>query len=444
MALIGFQNLAQSRRSVAWVDMDDLLELISLSLPSRPRYCLCLLSCSLFIAATPLNALAKETPVPPNSVSPEVSMRRGEIQTVEASLAKIADRGAALFFLARRYAQLGDLDKALSLLKECIALDQGFDPGELPQFEVLRANSEFQAMVEEVRRRYPPIHQAHVAFTVSENDLFPEGLGVDPKLHVLYMGSVKQKIIKISEDGKASDFVTPGAYRFPELNGIKVDPKDHGLWVASADDHNSELLRFDSQGKLLGHFPPPAGGRHALNDLVLHGSDEVYVTDTWSNKVYRFDSTKNTFTPLSFHRPVLYPNGIALSDNGRFLYVADILGVILVDLANNRTREVDPGEHSTLAGIDGLYWYKGSLVGVQYGNGPYRVARWRLSPDGLKVVSTGVFEYRTPLISFPTTGAILGGKFYFIANTGIDNYKDGKVVDPSKLAPINIAVVALE
>ena len=198
-------------------------------------------------------------------------MRRGEIQKVEASLAKIADRGAALFFLARRYAQLGDLDKALSLLKECIALDQGFDPSELPQFEALRANSEFQAMVEEVRRRYPQIHQAHVAFTVSENDLFPEGLGVDPELHILYMGSVKQKIIKISEDGKASDFVTPGAYRFPELNGIKVDPKDHGLWVASADDHNSELLRFDSQGKLLGHFPPPAGGRHALNDLVLHG-----------------------------------------------------------------------------------------------------------------------------------------------------------------------------
>jgi len=34
-------------------------------------------------------------------------------------------------------------------------------------------------------------------------------------------------------------------------------------------------------------------------------SDEVYVTDTWAHEVYRFDSTKNTFTPLSFHRPVL-------------------------------------------------------------------------------------------------------------------------------------------
>ncbi len=81
---------------------------------------------------------------------------------------------------------------------------------------------------------------------------------------------------------------------------------------------------------------------------------------------------------------------------------------------------------------------------MQYGNGLYRVARWRLSPDGLKVISTDVFGYRTPLISFPSTGATFGGKFYFIANTGIANYKDRKVVDPSKLEPINIAVVTLE
>ena len=105
---------------------------------------------------------------------------------------------------------------------------------------------------------------------------------------------------------------------------------------------------------------------------------------------------------------------------------------------------MDPGKHNTLAGIDGLYWHKGSLVGVQYGNGPYRVARWKLSPDGLRVTSSEVLEYRTPLISFPTTGTITRGNFYFIANTGIANYKDGKVVDSSKLEPINIAVVPLD
>jgi hypothetical protein len=404
-----------------------------------------LLCCALSSAiAFPLAGLGQQTPTPSNPVSTETATRRVEIQKVEGSLSKIADRGAALFFLSRRYAQIADLDKALSLLKECVGLDQGFDPSELPQFQVLRSNPDFQGIVEEVRRRYASVQKAGVAFTISETDLFPEGLGVDPERHVFYMGSVKEKIVKITEDGQVSDFVSPGTYRFPELNGIKVDPKDHGLWVASADDHNSELLHFDSQGKLLEHFSPSGDGRHALNDLVLHGSREIYVTDTWAHQVYRVDREKHSFNPLIFHRPLLYPNGIALSGDGNSLYVADILGVVQVNLANNHTCEVEPGKHSTLAGIDGLYWYKGSLVGVQYGNGPYRVARWRLSPDGLKVVSTEIFEYRAPLLSFPTTGAITGGKFYFIANTGIANYKDGKVVDPSKLEPINIAVVTLE
>jgi hypothetical protein len=404
-----------------------------------------LLTWVLSAIATPITSFSQQESTPQNTVSPETVMRRTEIQKVEQSLAKITDRGAAMFFLARRYAQLGDLAKALSLLKECIALDEGFDPsGGSPQLEVLHSNPEFQAMSEQVRRRYPPIHQARVAFTVSETDLFPEGLAVDPDRRLFYMGSVKQKIIRITEDGRVSDFVSPGAYRFPELNGMKVDSKDQGLWVASADDHNSELLHFDSQGKLLGHFAPPHGGRHALNDLVLYGSNEVYVTDTLAHEVYRFNRRKRTFTPLSFQRPLLYPNGIAVSENGRFLYVGDILGVIRVDLENNQIRELAPGKHNTLAGIDGLYCYNGSLIGVQYGNGPYRVARWQLSPDGLSVASTDVFEYRTSLISFPTTGAIAAGKFYFIANTGIGNYRDGKVVDPSKLEPINIATVTLD
>jgi hypothetical protein len=130
---------------------NDLAKPITPRSMSRRRYGFWLLLCSLPIVATPLVGLAQPTPGPPNPVSPETATRRTEIQKVEQSLAKIADRGAAVFFLARRYAQVGDLDKALSLLKECIALDQGFDPGDLPQFEALHSNPEFQAMVALIR-----------------------------------------------------------------------------------------------------------------------------------------------------------------------------------------------------------------------------------------------------------------------------------------------------
>jgi hypothetical protein len=47
-------------------------------------------------------------------------------------------------------------------------------------------------------------------------------------------------------------------------------------------------------------------------------------------------------------------------------------------------------------------------------------------------------------VSSPTTGAIRGSKFYYLANTGVDNYDDGRIVDPAKLEPVHIAVVPLE
>jgi hypothetical protein len=105
---------------------------------------------------------------------------------------------------------------------------------------------------------------------------------------------------------------------------------------------------------------------------------------------------------------------------------------------------VRPGRHNSLAGIDGLYWYKGDLVGVQYGTGAYRVMRWRLSPDSRAVTSSEVLEYRTDLVDFPTTGAIVDDDFYFIANTGIGNLENGRIVDVAKLEPVRIAVVKLK
>jgi hypothetical protein len=47
-------------------------------------------------------------------------------------------------------------------------------------------------------------------------------------------------------------------------------------------------------------------------------------------------------------------------------------------------------------------------------------------------------------VSFPTTGAVAGENFYYIANTGIANLQDDKIVDPAKLEPVHIAVVPLE
>ena len=180
-----------------------------------------------------------------------------------------------------------------------------------------------------------------------------------------------------------------------------------------------------------------------LNDLVLRDQREIFTTDTEGHHVYRFDRASHTFASMTLWRPVFYPNGITLSADCNLLFIADMLGVIRVDLRTNESADVDPGVHNTLSGIDGLYWHNGGLLGVQYGTGEYRVMHWKLSPDGRKVTASETLEYRTDLISDPTTGAILGDNFYFIANTGIYNLEDDKIVDLNKLEPVHIAVIPL-
>ncbi len=379
---------------------------------------------------------------------------RDEIRAIEGLMAHagpsgFADRGAALYLLAEQYVRLGDRAKALALLQECMALDEGFDPTDDGNFVSLKNDAAFRQLVEQVRRRYPPVHRAHVAFTLGQKDLFPEGLAVDSTKRLFYMSNMHlKKIVKIAETGEVADFVRPDLYDLMLVLGVHVDPADHSVWCATypGEKKRPEIVHFDEHGQLLERYTPPGTAPLALNDLALRDTREVYVTDTQGNRVYRFDRTSHRFTELKLSRRVFWPNGITISGDGEVLYIADLLGVVRLDLKTNQSEDVVPAPHDTLAGIDGLYWYNGNCVGVQYGTGANRVMRWKLSPDGRRVASSEVLERGTELVKNPTTGAILDEQFYFIADSGIDNLDSaGKIVDMTqKLEPLHIAVVTLK
>src|SRR5215468_6770243 len=115
----------------------------------------------------PLGGSAQQNPPPAQPIAPADAARmRAEIARVEEALPKIPDRGAALFLLARRYARLGELQNALTLLKECIALREGFDPADSREFAPLRERPEFVELVDQVHQQYAAVHRARIAFTV--------------------------------------------------------------------------------------------------------------------------------------------------------------------------------------------------------------------------------------------------------------------------------------
>jgi sugar lactone lactonase YvrE len=368
---------------------------------------------------------------------------RAQMATAQDLLGKTPDRGAVLYFLAVSHAMLRETLPAIEQLQKCVALKEGFDPSGDSAFGAIKDSPDFRKIVEQVHKDFPPVNQTKVAFTSTDKDIFPEGLEYDPGNDSFYLSSLYHpKILKISADGKTEEFVSPSRYGLLPVLGIRMDPADGTIWSnsGSEDTGKSELLHFDRAGTLLGRYPPEDRGKHLFNDLVVLRDGTIYLTDTLANEVYRFNAQSHVFQSVRASRPLLFPNGIALADDGETLYLADQLGILRVDLKTGASAEVDPGPRNTVAGIDGLYWHKGSLVAVQNAIGTPRVVVFRLSADGLHVAKTTVLGN---FQSIPTTGAVKGDDFYFIMNSQIDNLNGTHILDVTKLQPVRIGVAHL-
>ena len=88
----------------------------------------------------------------------------------------------------------------------------------------------------------------------------------------------------------------------------------------------------------------------------------------------------------------------------------------------------------TVLGINGLYSYHGSLIGVQNGVNPQRVVRLSVKRDLSRIERPETLEANNPVFDEPTLGVLVKDTFYFIANSqwgAID--EKGQMVPEGKL-----------
>jgi sugar lactone lactonase YvrE len=384
-----------------------------------------------------LTAFSLLVPAQEPAEEPEI---RAQLAAAERLLGRTADRGAVLYFLAATHAELQESSAAMENLKQCIALKEGFDPSGDPTFAGLKEDKDFQKLIEQVHKDFPPVSQAKLAFSTTEKNLLPEGLAFAPALDAFLLGSLhRKKIVKIPLQGKITDFVPGDRYDLLPILGIRIDPTDGSVWCNSwVDRGKTELLHFDPTGSLLGRYSLPEDGKHGFNDLVVLPDGDVLLTDSVAYKVFRFNSKTHEFRDLKLCRDLLMPNGIAMTGDGTLAYVADQLGVLQLHVKSGASFEVDPGPHTTLAGADGLYWHKGKLIAIQNGIGAPRIAVFQLSQSGLQITKATVLEYRSSFTVLPTTGALDGDDFYFIENSQLDNLNGDRILDVTKLEPVRI------
>ena len=156
-------------------------------------------------------------------------------------------------------------------------------------------------------------------------------------------------------------------------------------------------------------------------------------------QIYKYE---NGALKLVTANPVLSGiRGMAVSGDGRTLYFADeALGLFGIDLAQGKPFNVVYDQNKlALGGIDGLYWFDGTLVAIQNGMSPKRVMRLRLGSDGRSIVQAQPLDAAQPAFGLPTVGTVSNQALYFIANSQRGLYNDlGVLTDADKLEPVHI------
>lgn len=348
---------------------------------------------------------------------------------------------AALFSLAMDYAAIGHRTKAIKLLEEMSLAHSGLDP-QAPAgrpFTSMENGPRFRALVARIEKENAPVTRSAKAFVLKERDLAPEGIAYDPVERRFYISSIsKHKIIVVGEDGVVADFKRTRQDVLGETLGMKVDARRRYLWVVSdssapggAPGENVLLgdagrqcgvFQYDLRnGELLYKHLLPAGSRGFLNDVALTSTGEAFVTNSGTGEVFRMSPVRDGAELFLPANTVPQANGIAVSSDDKVLFVAGWLGVARVDIATRHVKILSKPKNISDAGLDGMYFYKGSLVGIQNPDlHPGRVVRYYLNSAMDRIERAQVLESYNPTFEVPTTGTLVNSSLYFMANTQVD------------------------
>lgn len=320
-------------------------------------------------------------------------------------------------------------------------------------FKPLYSNEQFIRLVESINKKFSPVNTSEIAYTIGEKDLIPEGTAYDTKDKVLYISSThKRKIISIDKNGQIRDFTKETQDGLLSVLGMEVDEKRRHLWVCTGFNASHHILDRDKNtpretfvakysldsGKLLEKYSLTDDGVHFFNDLTILSNGDVYITDTSSGAVYKISNKSQKLEMFIDPSQFIYSNGITVSDDEKDLFVAHYAGISKINIKTKRVTELMCKNDITLAYVDGLAFYKNTLIAHQ-GSMLGGVYQYFLNESQDAVIGKKAIELHNPLFEFPTTGEIAGDDYYYIANTQLRRYNsDGSLFDLDKLNDVII------
>lgn len=270
-----------------------------------------------------------------------------------------------------------------------------------------------------------PIARSTLETEVPAEYRIVEGLAYDPVTARLFAGSVV--------DGRLLMRGADRAWRAVPLDGpvgglfgMAVDAKRRLLWLTSgaaeqvADPAHvfRGLIAVDLDRLTVARrVPLPVNGPGSPGDLAVAADGTVYASNAESGAIHVCAPGCARLADLVPPGRFRNPQGLALSPDGKLLYVADYgYGLAVIDLRHKWTDRVVARGPAMLDGIDGLVAWRDDLIAIQNGTNPRRIVRLRLGSKGRAVRSVEVLERANPDWGEPTLATIARDRLLFVAD----------------------------
>jgi sugar lactone lactonase YvrE len=383
---------------------------------------------------------------------------------MEAAVALRPDFPRMLVNLAAAQVANERPEEAVATLEKLAALGFHSPVEKSRDFEALRGQKAFDAVVKKLAANLQPTGRGEIAFSLREVTGLIEGIAWREKTGEFFFGDVNGRAVWTrNKEGTLKRF-TPETDDLWGVFGLAVDEAGGALWAATSavpamrgftpdQDGTAALAELDlATGAVRRTIPVvrKAGDQesHVLGDLALAPDGSVYVTDSGGPTIWRLPPGGSALEAWLETAEFMSLQGIVLLGGGGVLIVSDHAnGLLRVDVAGRSVRRLDfPG--AALIGLDGLALApNGDVVAIQNGLRPNRVLRIALDDGAENISRVTVLEAAHLTMAAPSLGCIAtGGDFFFVGNAGWTRFEntDGKPSSPRSVPIFKTKVAGRE